>query len=78
MDPQATWNELLQAIIDRDCYSASDLAESLIDWMEKDGFAPIAIPELGNATGGPNSVPQMLNRLVVYYVCQTTSLRCRP
>ncbi len=77
MDPQATWNELLKAIVDRDCYSASELAESLIDWMEKGGFSPIAIPELGQASGGSKSVPQMLNRLVVYYVCQTTCLRGR-
>jgi len=76
MDPQATWNEMLQAIIDRDCYLASELAESLIGWMEQGGFSPLAIPELGKA-GGPTSVPQMLNRLVVYYVCETTRIRSR-
>lgn len=77
MDPQATWTELLQAIIDRDRDSATELAESLIDWMEKGGFSPIAIPELGQASSGPKSAPQMLNRLVVYYVCKTISLRRR-
>lgn len=77
MDPHATWKELLTAIVDRDFYSASELAESLIEWMDKGGFAPIAIPDLGSASGGTKSAPQMLNRLVVYYLCQVTCLRSR-
>ncbi len=38
--------------------------------MEKGGFSPIAIPELGKHQAEPKSAPQMLNRLVVYYVCK--------
>lgn len=40
MDPQATWQSLLLAWNDGDWEEAIDLASALLDWLNKDGFAP--------------------------------------
>jgi len=40
MDPQATWNDIHQALHDKDYDLARELLESLIEWLEKGGFLP--------------------------------------
>ena len=40
MDPNACMNELLMAIALSQLDEAQELAESLHDWLERDGFAP--------------------------------------
>ena len=40
MDPQATWNEMLEAIFQRDWEIAQERSGALLEWMEKGGFPP--------------------------------------
>ncbi|REJ90680.1 MAG: hypothetical protein DWQ35_15885 [Planctomycetota bacterium] len=40
MDPNATWTELLQALIDDDWPAAYDAAEALAEWLRRGGFPP--------------------------------------
>ena len=40
MDPQTTWRDLLRAWSDRDWEAVAGLAETLLDWIGRDGFPP--------------------------------------
>ena len=40
MDPQATWDMLLQAWGKRHWDEVSELSESLLAWLDKGGFPP--------------------------------------
>lgn len=40
MDPQAAWNEMLDALVQRDWDQAFERAEALLEWMRKGGFPP--------------------------------------
>ena len=40
MDPQSAWNEMLEAIIQRDWDQAQERADGLLEWMRKGGFPP--------------------------------------
>ena len=40
MDPQATWNQLQAAYRSADWEIASELAQALLDWLERGGFPP--------------------------------------
>ena len=40
MDPQAAWNEMLTAILQKDWEQVSELAEALLSWMKHGGFPP--------------------------------------
>ncbi len=40
MDPQAAWNEMLEAVIQRDWDDALERAEGLLEWMRNGGFPP--------------------------------------
>ena len=40
MDPQAAWNEMLEAIFNRDWEIALERSGALLEWMGKGGFPP--------------------------------------
>ena len=40
MDPNQTWSELASAIERDNWDEATDLAEMLVDWIERQGFPP--------------------------------------
>jgi hypothetical protein len=40
MDPQAAWNEMLEAVHQRDWEAAELRAEALLEWMRKGGVPP--------------------------------------
>ena len=40
MDPQATWNEMLEAILQRNWELARERSEALLEWIGKGGFPP--------------------------------------
>ena len=40
MDPNQTWSDLSRAIERDDWDEATDLAEMLVDWIERQGFPP--------------------------------------
>ena len=73
MDPQATWIAMIQALIDDDRESASDFAKSLIDWLDRGGFPPTILPDLGQAARDPESPAYQLDRMIVSYVCARVS-----
>ena len=41
MDPQAAWNQLLEAYRLRDGATVRELAQSLLDWLDRGGFSPV-------------------------------------
>lgn len=43
MDPQAAWEDLLDALGEQDWDRVQDLAEGLLRWLRADGFPPRAI-----------------------------------
>ena len=47
MDPQATWNELLDAWRKRDWQRMQEASESLLDWLKRGGFPPEVFPTSG-------------------------------
>ena len=49
MDPQVTWNSLLEEWANRSWLDVTELAEALLDWLDRDGFPPKTsdAPELG-------------------------------
>ena len=61
MDPQATWQELLEARLNRDWNRAEELADSLLEWLQHRGFPPQTIgdPKLGTRW----------HHAVAYFVC---------
>ncbi len=69
MDPQAAWQAMIQALIDDDRDAASDYAKSLVDWLDRGGFSPKILPELGQAACDPNSPAYQLDHMIVSYVC---------
>lgn len=69
MDPQATWEAMVQALIEDDRESASEFASSLIDWLDQGGFPPKVLPDLGQAASDPKSPAYQLDRMVSSYVC---------
>ena len=40
MDPQAAWNEMLTAILQKDWEQVSEFAEALLSWVQHGGFPP--------------------------------------
>jgi len=40
MDPEATWNLLVEAIIARDPDEARSIASDLVMWLDRGGFPP--------------------------------------
>jgi hypothetical protein len=69
MDPQATWQAMLQALMDDDRDLVSEFAVCLIDWLDKGGFSPRVLPELGQVACDPESPAYRLDRMIVTYVC---------
>ena len=43
MDPQATWDQLQEANCIRDWEAVRELAQSLLDWLERGGFPPVTL-----------------------------------
>ncbi len=61
MDPQATWQELLEARLNRDWNRAEELADALLAWLQRRGFPPHTVgdPKLGTRW----------HHAVAYFVC---------
>lgn len=69
IDPQAAWQAMIQALIDDDQEAASEYAKSIIDWLDRGGFSPVVLPELGHAVSDSNSPAFQLDKLIVSFVC---------
>jgi hypothetical protein len=78
MDPQATFDELLDAVSDRDWDRMDDLSEALLRWMETGGFPPRTV---GLATLGRNwhrSTATFICHLAQSHVRDARRRECRP
>lgn len=62
MDPQATWNSLLDEWADRNWQNVIELAEALIEWLDKRGCPPEVI--------AGRSLGVFWNEPVVRFCCQ--------
>lgn len=65
MDPQATWDELLEAYRDRDADRAEEYATALHEWLQKGGFPP--------DTGGGRALGDDWHRSLAYAGIATAS-----
>lgn len=65
MDPQAAWNEMLDAIAANDLFEAELRAEELIRWLDRGGFAPQTLLRL---------LPDEWDQLICRYLCRKVML----
>jgi len=61
MDPDAAWNEMLEAIAEDNLADAKLCAESLLNWLERGGFVPQTVKR---------SISSEWNRLICDHVCR--------
>lgn len=61
MDPQATWDNMLDAITNHEWSAAKESAENLAEWLRRDGFPPLVL----------SSIPpgDVLHRVIALAVC---------
>jgi hypothetical protein len=64
MDPQATWTELLEAREQGAWDRAEELANALLDWMDRKGFPPMTV--------GSQSLGKGWHRTIAHFVCILT------
>lgn len=62
MDPQATWNDLLDACEQGDRETAAEAARALCEWLDRDGFPPQTQPG--------RTLDDALNRVIAKAVCR--------
>lgn len=63
MDPQATLNELLDAVASRKWDDVRELSDSLLSWMQRGEFPPITL--------GSESLGKGWHRAIATYVCMS-------
>jgi hypothetical protein len=51
MDPQAAWDQLIEAYTQRDWSAVEELAEGLLHWLSRGGFPPRTVPKLAMDRG---------------------------
>ena len=61
MDPEVAWKELMQARLERDWDQVEELAEGLLDWLDRGGMPPTTI---GDARLG-----KMWHRTIAHATC---------
>ncbi len=69
MDPQATWQRLLDAYAIRDFETAQEAAEDLQNWLRREGFPPQVLPE-------PWQMDQPWNRTLAQAACRFILSQC--
>ena len=69
MDPQTTWNELLQAWSSRKWEAVIELSQALLGWLADGGFPP--------ETQLPNELGADWNREVAFAACQFARQRAQ-
>ena len=78
MDPQATWDELLEARSQRDWSRAEELANALLDWLQRRGFPPNTIGDQKLGTQWHHAVAYTVCHLVLADVRQARKrAKCR-
>lgn len=67
MDPQATLNDLLDAVADRDWDRVRELSDALLTWMERGGFPPEAV--------GPSKLRKRWHRTIATFIFHAATSR---
>ena len=65
MDPQAAWNEMLDAVAANELFEADLRADDLLNWLDRGGFAPQTLTRL---------LAGEWDKLVCRYVCRKVML----
>ena len=69
MDPQATFDELLSALADRDWDRVAELSDALLGWLQKEGFPP--------QTLGSQKLGKDWHRAVATFICTLAMAEAR-
>ena len=69
MDPQATWNEMLESISAGDFFEAELRAEALLHWLDRGGFAPQPLSRV---------LSEEWDRLICRYLCRKVLIAAKP
>ena len=69
MDPQETWRMLLDAWVMREWEEVDELAEALLNWLDRQGFPP--------SVAHPKELGADLNRAIVRAACEFIRQRTR-
>lgn len=69
LDPQANWESMIAAIVDNDLEAAADLASCLMEWLNRGGFFPTAVPQFGHVENDRTKAVYLINRSIVLHVC---------
>jgi len=70
MNPQAAWDQLIEAYTQRDWSAVEELAEGLLHWLSRGGFPPQTVPK--------RAMDRDWNRTVAESACRfARSLACR-
>lgn len=69
MDPDAALAELLTAVADRDWDRIDELADGLLQWLQRRGFPPLTV--------GPKSLGKEWHRAVATFVCHVAKSKVR-
>lgn len=62
MDPQATWERLLDAYCDHDWESTEESADALMEWLESGGLPPQTVRQ--------REIRPPTNRLIALATCR--------
>ena len=65
MDPQATWERLIEAYAGRDRTDAKDAAEDLLVWLDGGGFPPQTLPSLPMDDAWNRTIAEAACRFVI-------------
>lgn len=65
MDPQAAWNEMLEAIAANELFEADIRAAALIHWLDHGGFAPQTLSRV---------LPVVWDQFICRYLCRKVML----
>jgi hypothetical protein len=69
MDPQATLDQLLEAVGERDWDRTEELADALLRWMAQRGFPPLTL--------GPETLGKGWHRAVATFACYAAKSKVR-
>lgn len=65
MDPQATWDEMLDAFVSQEWDTAGERADDLLTWLQRNGFPPVTVVDSDHGNHC-----RALNLLVARVVCE--------
>lgn len=61
MDPQATWEEMLDAIAADNIETAQEYANNLLNWLYQGGFPPQPLTRV---------LPEQWDRMICWFICR--------